>query len=169
MKIQFVYIFLILTNIFVNSYTNLFAQDNIFSIKGNTGVHGGGFYTDIQAGGFFISSESSFLSFPTSITSICAGIETNYLFKNDFRIVPKISFEQTFEGLFMAGLQARFYPAQDMDFKNASVQVCPQVGISFFGAGTFSLGYNIGLSNVDMVPKLGFQVNIGVNLPLLMR
>ncbi len=180
---NFFLIFFILSIIFFNSHTYLFAQmgqyhdDNVlegnhFSIKNSTGIHGGGFYTDIQASLFSVSyskNPQEFALFPKRITALNVGIEHNYLFKNDFRLVPKISFDYFVESLLMFGMQTRLYPAKDMNFKDASIQVCPQVGISGIGIGYIAFGYNVGLNNRDVTPDLGFEVSIGINFFPLKR
>lgn len=162
------YFILIVCAIILSNNVKIWAQNTDFGIKANTGVHGLGFYTDLQFCYFNTNTTTGIIHLPEKLISIGAGLETNYFFKQDFRLVPKVSFDYHLPVQVVPlsfGLQTRFYPAKDMDYKNISVQLCPQVGTNLFGLGFVTLGYSIGVSNRDITPDLGFQVNMGINLP----
>ncbi len=162
------YFVVILSFLLFFSTKNINAQ-SLFSFKANAGSTAvGGAYSDIQAGFFFSKSEGGMIALPSSVSSICAGVETNYLFKNDFRIVPKISFDyHKTEFPISFGLQGRYYPAKDMDFSKASIQVCPHIGTNFMSIYYINFGYNFAVTNKDITPDLGFQVNFGVFFPVV--
>ncbi len=139
----------------------------IFGAKLNVGgISVGGFYSDMQFGYFFMDkfNKSSILNVPNYLTSICGGVETNYSL-NEFKLIPKISFEHHHtDSFFSYGLQARYYPAKNMDFSKTSIQLCPQIGTNLFCIAYVTFGYSFGITNRDITPDLGFQLNFGVNL-----
>ncbi len=166
------YFVVILSFLLFFSTKNINAQENIFTLKTSIGTTAiGGVYSDIQAGFLFIKGDGSgTFPAPSGLTSICAGVETNYLFKNDFRIVPKISFdyhsiENKIGFPLSFGLQARYYPAKDMDFSKASIQVCPQIGTNYMGMCHLYFGYNWAVTQQDVMPNLGFQANLSIFFP----
>ncbi len=139
--------------------------------KINAGVHRGGFYTDINLLFGYRNVDKSSNSFvPVNIPERgfmwSMGVESNYFFKTDFRLTPKITFEyHDYLNLLIFRLQNRLYPAQDMNFAKASFQTCPEVGINIFGLVFLTYGYSFGLTNRDVTKDLGHQVNIGFALP----
>lgn len=162
LKIKNYYLLLFIL-FFLSSPKKIIAQDAYFVPKGNVGFHRGGLYTDLQIGYTITDNKNTFMKTFDNIKMISIGIESNYFFKNDFRMTPKITLEYHKNFLIWA-IQTRLYPAKNMDFKQASIQVCPQIGISAFALGHLSFGYSFGLNNRDITQDLGFQVNLGFNL-----
>lgn len=154
---------LYLTLIFFLCFYQISLAQSDFVPKFNVGYHQGGVYSDFQLGYIISSSGGGFLNFNDQVHLVSVGFENNYYFKNDFRFTPKASLEFYNKG-FLWGFQTRLYPAKNMDFKQASLQVCPIVGISLFSLGHLSFGYNFGLTNRDITSDLGFQVNLGINI-----
>ncbi|TAG94047.1 MAG: hypothetical protein EAZ20_01205 [Bacteroidetes bacterium] len=156
------YSFLLFILFFLFLDKKIIAQDTYIFPKANIGFHRGGLYTDLQIGYAYSPYKSGFGLFE-EMRIVSVGVESNYFFKNDFRLTPKICLEYQ-KGLLLWAIQGRLYPAKNMDFKQASIQICPQVGISIFSTGYISFGYSFGLNNRDITSDLGFQANLGFNL-----
>ncbi|TAG87081.1 MAG: hypothetical protein EAZ20_11420 [Bacteroidetes bacterium] len=166
------YFFLIILYLFF--FTDIFAQTEYRGItpKFNVGVNRSGFYSDVnislcyrnasKKGGDFIN-----IDLPERGMVYNLGVETNYFFKTDFRITPKITLEYHFyRDLFTFRWQNRFYPAQNNDFSKTSFQTCPEAGINILGLVFLTYGYSFGLTNRDVTKDLGHQVNIGFSVPI---
>jgi hypothetical protein len=132
--------------------------------KVSMGVHGKGFFTDALLCVRWRALEGGAVKYTHQSLLIGAGIEHNYRFRKDFRLVPKLVTEYNFgkKGL-MLRLQNRFYPAKDMDYRRLSWQVCPEIGAHFSHAFTIGYGYSFAITNASCTPSLGHQVCLGFN------
>ena len=92
--------------------------------KFSTGVHGQGFFTDASLCVRWRSEpKGGFPSFTQESLLLGAGIEHNYKFRKDFRLIPKIILEYgAMNSGLMLRLQNRFCPAKDLDFSNPIYQ-----------------------------------------------
>ena len=133
--------------------------------KFSTGVHGQGFFTDASLCVRWRSEpKGGFPSFTQESLLLGAGIEHNYKFRKDFRLIPKIILEYgAMNSGLMLRLQNRFCPAKDLDFSNVSWQVCPEIGVNLFHVFSISYGYSFALTSAKAVPSLGHQVCLSFN------
>lgn len=129
--------------------------------KISTGVHRGGFFTDATLCFRWFSTTKGvkLQGFARESLLIGAGIETNYKFRRDFRLTPKIVLEYNPKNTsFMLRLQNRFYPAKDLNYRCLSWQACPEVGLNLFHALTIGYGYSFAITGIKCTPSLGHQL-----------
>lgn len=153
--------------LYLLAYNTASAQFTLLSPKISTGVHGRGFFTDASLAIRLLDDMNSrgFIAISSKTVFLMAGLESNYLFRNDFRLVPKIGLEHNRQ-LLTLRLQNRLYPNKNLRFKQASWQICPEVGFNLFGVFSATYGYNFAITNIDFIPKLGHQLTLSLNIPL---
>jgi hypothetical protein len=141
------------------------AQDNftLLTPKFSMGAHRQGFFTDASLGIRLYENSSGFLSFQSCFATL--GVENNYLFRSDFRLTPKIGVEYNHD-FFTFRLQNRLYPNKNLHFRQASWQVCPEIGLNFLNFVSLTYGYNFPVTNKDIFPSLGHQIGLNFNFPL---
>jgi hypothetical protein len=93
---------------------------------------------------------------------ISAGLESNFRFKTDYRLTPKIALE--YHGFpITVRVQSRWYPTKNLDFSHASWQICPEIGLNIVGVIFITYGHSFAITNQNHVPPLGNQFMIGIN------
>ncbi|TAE49416.1 MAG: hypothetical protein EAY69_02925 [Cytophagales bacterium] len=151
---------------------NIFAQ---MQYKGAIGKVGAGWYEK----GFFADGNVGLVwkernpmrgigksnGMAERIFILSGGIETAYVEK-EVRISPKIAAEYHFVDGFPLTIrvQNRYFPAAESNYKNGSWQICPEIGLNFFGGKAFvTYGYSMPVTNRIAAGFIGSQINFGWN------
>lgn len=151
------YLILFFSLLFAN---NLLAQETIpkpkkFEYAFSPGVVvQGNFHNEFNFMVGKITQEKMFISY----TAIRAGVETNFLYNEDFIIAPKIGFEYS-----VLILTFRLTGINYFQNSNSNFYIYPEVGISLGGSVNLTYGYN-SLKNCEIDGLSKHRIGLSINI-----